>query len=118
MRSILLVREDEVEDGGVVGDVRRIRALPATPAQHPVTHTQLGGAMLVLELACCGEHDEQCYDHEDGRNSQWRRIVRTKREKTGQSGNSHGSTHLVAGVDDAGSSSRLAGGCFARFPRR
>ena len=26
----------------------------------------------------CGEHDEQCYYHEDGRNSQWRRIVRTK----------------------------------------
>ena len=77
--------------------------------QHPVTHTQLGRAILVLELACCGEHDEQCYDHEDGRNSQWRRIVRTKHEKTGKSGNSRGSTHLVAGVDDAGSSSRLAG---------
>lgn len=44
MQSILLVREDEVEDGGVVGDVRRIRALPATPAEHPVTHTQLGRA--------------------------------------------------------------------------
>ena len=57
----------------------------------------------------CGEHDEQCYDHEDGRNSQWRRIVRTKHEKTGKSGNSRGSTHLVAGVDDTGSSSRLAG---------
>ena len=56
MQSISSFREDEVEDGGVVGDVRRIRALPATPAQHPVvTHTQLGRAMLVLELACCGE---------------------------------------------------------------